>query len=71
VETIKKRDQAVNVLINNASVGGVKNSFASKNTVEEVSQTLFASKFETWNQVLHLNSTAMYFLAGMSNVLCV
>ncbi|KIJ25554.1 hypothetical protein M422DRAFT_62235 [Sphaerobolus stellatus SS14] len=63
VATIRQKESYVNLVVNNASVGGVKNDFATKTTVEEISQSLFSSTFETWNQILHLNSTSMYFVA--------
>jgi hypothetical protein len=54
----------VNFLVNNASVGGVKNDFAEKTNVEDVSKALFAVEPETWNEILVLNTSSMYFTSG-------
>lgn len=65
--TIQENDTYVNLVVNNASVGGVKNDFVKKSTVAEMSQSLFSCTFETWDEILHLNSTAMYFVSGESS----
>ncbi|GJJ10702.1 hypothetical protein Clacol_004929 [Clathrus columnatus] len=64
VEFVKQRDQYINLLVNNAAVGGVKNDFAQKSSIEEFSEALFSTTFEEWNTTLHLNSTAMFFMAA-------
>ncbi|KIJ44555.1 hypothetical protein M422DRAFT_252171 [Sphaerobolus stellatus SS14] len=63
VSTICQKDSYVNLVVNNASTGDVKNDFQTKTTVQDMSHALFSCDNEAWDTILHLNATAMYFVA--------
>jgi len=62
--SVRAKDKFVNLLVNNASVGGDKSDFAKKPNVEDISKTLFASDLQAWNDVLHLNTSSMFFASA-------
>ena len=66
VASVRARDKFVNILVNNASVGGVSNDFYKETNVEDISKVLFASDLQGWNEVLHLNTSSMFFTSGKS-----
>lgn len=58
-------DTFINLLVNNASVGASHHSFGDDNTPpEEISRDLFSSELQAWNEVLHLNTSSMFFTSG-------
>ncbi|KAF8527214.1 NAD(P)-binding protein [Gautieria morchelliformis] len=64
VATVRAKNKFVNILVNNASVGGVKNDFVEKTNVEDISKALFASDPKTWNEALNLNTSSMFFTSA-------
>ena len=64
VATIRAKDKFVNILVNNASVGGVKSDFRTQTNVEDISKTLFASDLDHWNEILQLNTSSIFFTSG-------
>ncbi|KAF8518145.1 hypothetical protein BU17DRAFT_48946 [Hysterangium stoloniferum] len=59
VEVVKSKDKYINLLVNNASVGGDTNEFKSKTGIDDISRALFASKLDDWNTLLHLNTSSL------------
>jgi len=64
VAFVRSKDNSINLLVNNAGVGGVKNDFQNSPDPETMSKTLFASDLKAWNEVLHINTSAIYFASA-------
>ncbi|KZT39019.1 NAD(P)-binding protein [Sistotremastrum suecicum HHB10207 ss-3] len=66
VEHISSKEKSLNFLINNAGIKGIKNDFNKvEQTPEAISKSLFeGSQIQEWQDVLLLNTSAMYFVAA-------
>ena len=62
---IASREKHVNLVVNNAGVGGGKNEFYKQPvTPDSVSQALFHADIKIWDDVLKINTSSMYYIAG-------
>ncbi|KAF8579726.1 NAD(P)-binding protein [Ramaria rubella] len=64
VAFVQSKDKFVNLLVNNASVGGKKNQFTTKTNVHDISKALFAMELSEWNQVLHVNTSSIFYTSA-------
>jgi len=61
VAFVRSKEKFVNFLVNNAGIGGVKNDFSKYTDPEDISKALFATEHKIWDDVLHINTSAIYF----------
>jgi len=66
---VSSREKYINMLVNNAGVGGVKNRSVNLplgTSPEEFSTALLECTQKTWDDVMHINTSSVYFTTGSS-----
>jgi len=61
---VSSREEYINILVNNAGVGGVKNRSVNLplgTSPEEFSTALLECTQKTWDDVMHINTSSVYF----------
>lgn len=65
---VSSREKYLNILVNNAGIGGVKNRSVKlplNTPPEEFSKALLECTEQTWDDVMHINTSSVYFLTGI------
>jgi len=64
---IGSKEKYINILVNNAGTGGVKNRSVNLplgTTPEGFSKALLECTQKTWDDVMHINTSSVYFTTG-------
>jgi len=64
---LSTKEQCVNLLVNNAGIGGVKNRavrLPPETSPEEFSEALLECTEQTWDDVMHINTSAVYYMTA-------
>jgi NAD(P)-dependent dehydrogenase (short-subunit alcohol dehydrogenase family) len=69
---VSAREEHINILVNNAGIGGVKNrsvKLPPDTSPEEFSTALLECTQKTWDDVMHINTSSVYFATGLLMIL--